>query len=389
MKPLVSLIVPTRERAAYLPHCIRSCLASDFDGLEVLVLDNASSDDTGQVVRQFTDSRLRYERAPVRLSMRDNFEQGIEISRGEIICFLGDDDGILPHAIGQVSELFRTYDVGAVSAARVHYFWPDLLATRRNSALVPRSNGISLLQSRAELHGLLRHCDYYRLPCVYHGFVRRDVIEKIKRRQGRLFLSSQVDMYSAVALSMEDVPYAFSRAPLVINGGSKRSNGASHFGGGGEKERTLWKKEDDLGFLGGFENCKSVGGLIVESALRYAGANGVSLDSILDIEDVRRTLATECLLRKQADPQWDDEDTLWSTVGLERSHTAEHRGPNRLRRLVGRFLETRPVDLGEARIENVYDATLYLERILREGRTGFFADRPVEQLKTAWRIARS
>lgn len=353
------------------------------------MLDNASADDTEQVVRQFADPRLRYERAPIRLSMRDNFEKGVEIARGEIICFIGDDDGIMPNAIGQVIEFFRTYDVGAVSATRAHYYWPDLLAARRNSALVPRSSGISLLQSRAELRGLLRHGDYYRLPCVYHGFVRRDLIEKIKRRQGRLFLSSQVDMYSAIALSMEDVPYVFSRAPLVINGGSKRSNGASHFGGGEEKEKTLWKKEDDLGFLEGFENCKSVGGLIVESAVRYARANGVALDSVLDLDDVRRALVTERLLRKQADGQWDGEDALWSTAGLERTNTGENRGPNRMRRLVSRFLESRPVDLDGPRIENVYEATLYLDRLLKEGRTGFFADRPVEQLKTAWRITRA
>ena len=95
--------------------------------------------------------------------------------------------------------------------------------------------------------------DYYRLPCLYHGFVRRSVVDRVKRRQGRFFLSSQVDTLSLIALSMEKIRYAFSSSPLVINGGSARSNGASHFGGGTAKEKTLWKQEDELGFLPGFE----------------------------------------------------------------------------------------------------------------------------------------
>ena len=49
----LSLIVPTRERAAYLPHCVRTCTENPQAQLEILVLDNASMDDTPQVAATF------------------------------------------------------------------------------------------------------------------------------------------------------------------------------------------------------------------------------------------------------------------------------------------------------------------------------------------------
>ena len=388
--PTVSIIVPTRERAAYLPHCIRTCLENPEKTLEVLVLDNASADNTQDVVRAFDDTRVRYERSSIRLSMRDNFERGLELSRGEIVCFIGDDDGILPNAIQRVLEIFQTCDVQAVSAARIHYFWPDLLASRRNSALVPRKSGVSILQSKTELKGLLRHSDYYQLPCLYHGFVRREIIEQIKANQGRVFFSSQVDMYSALALSMEDIPYAFSRAPLVINGASKRSNGASHFGGGAEAEKALWKKEDDLGFLKGFSNCQFVGSLIVESALRYGSANDVNLSDILDMNDVRRTLAKECSLRKRANTQYEDDDALWCAVGLSRNELDRpFREPLKVGRLIRKFLDYYPVSLSGLGIENVFQAALHLNGLVRECKTTAFRNHPVRQMADAVRIART
>jgi glycosyltransferase involved in cell wall biosynthesis len=255
MTTSVSLIIPTRERAAYLEYAVRTCTDNPEPNLEILVLNNASTDHTDAVMQRIADPRVRYVRNDTRLSMRDNFEKGISLATGDILCFIGDDDGVFPNAIESALAIFAQHQVDAVSAARAHYFWPDLLAARRNTALLPRAKGVAIRQSRTELRRVLANHDYYRLPCLYHGFVKRSIVERVKRKQGRFFLSSQVDMYSAIALSMEGISYAYSQAPLVINGASSRSNGASHFGGGAQQEKTLWQQEDDMGFLPGFEHC--------------------------------------------------------------------------------------------------------------------------------------
>ena len=398
MTATVSIVVPTRERAAYLPHCIRSCTLNPDSQLEILILDNASTDNTQEVAAGITDPRVRYVRNDARLSMRDNFEKGIELSRGEVICFIGDDDGVLPDSVARATQLFENPEVDAVSASRAHYYWPDLVSSRRNTALLPRHSGVSILDARTVLATLLEDADYYRLPCLYHGFVRRSVVNRVKERQGRFFLSSQVDMFSAIALSMEGIHYAFSRSPLVINGGSARSNGASHFGGGTQTEKSLWKKEDDVGFLPGFENAGTIGALIVESGIRYSRANPpATVFDMFGREAVERALAAEAAKRAaSADPALQERNAqMFETAGISQprasaaaSSGAAGRSLARITRLIKSFASSRPIDMSARGVTDVFDASQYLAQLLKTGHTSA-VDQPWEQLTTAFRMSRN
>jgi len=389
VKPELSIIIPTRERASYLRHSIATCLDNPGAAFEVVVLDNASTDDTPGVVRAIKDDRVRYERSEERLSMRANFERGVEVARGSVLCFIGDDDGIFPDTVARALRIFAAHPVKALSAARAHYFWPDLLAGRRNTALLPRSDGVAMLDSRQELRHLLVDNDYYRLPCLYHGFVHRELVERIRQRNGRFFLSSQVDIYSTIALSMEGVPYALSRAPLVINGGSRRSNGASHFGGGDKRERELWKAEDDTRFLSGFEQSASVGNLIIESALRYGAAHGdLPLDAMFDIADCARAFGHEQALRRKQGRPVEELEPAYRLAGVRPSDAPGSAAPlRRIRTLASAFMRSCPVDMGRAGVEDVHAASRVLSVMLSSGRQRL-SSRPWQQLATALRIAR-
>ncbi|WP_084656479.1 glycosyltransferase family 2 protein [Pandoraea norimbergensis] len=391
MTTTLSLIVPTRERAAYLPHAVRTCLAgggADLD-VEILILDNASTDGTQEVVAGMKDSRIRYVRNDVRLSMRDNFEKGLNLASGDVLCFIGDDDGILPGAAARAMELFAREDIDAISAARAHYFWPDLVSARKNTGLLPRHDGVEIFDARQKLNELLDHGDYYRLPCLYHGFVRRSVVERVKQRQGRFFLSCQVDMFSSIALSMEGIRYAFSRSPLIINGGSSRSNGASHFGGGTDKEKNLWKQEDDLGFLPGFDGCIGVPALIVESALRYCQGNPANnIAAMLGESRVRATLQREAAAREAAGRAAQEIEQMYSTAGITRSEAAAvQQSSGRAARLMRSFLDTRPVNMGERGVHDVYGASQQFGAMIAGGHTGV-AYNPMEQIFVAMRLAK-
>src|SRR4051794_3113068 len=96
--PRFSVVVPTRERAATLRSCLRTCLAQDFDDYEVLVCDNFSSPATAEVVRELACPRLRYLRAPEPLAMANNWDLALSQTTGEYLVVLGDDDGLLPIA---------------------------------------------------------------------------------------------------------------------------------------------------------------------------------------------------------------------------------------------------------------------------------------------------
>lgn len=390
-EPVLSLIVPTRERASYLAACLKTCVANSMPTLEILVLDNASRDNTAEVVAAVADSRIRYLRSERRLSMRDNFEKGINEARGRYIGFIGDDDGVFPFTAERVVDLFETHGVEAVAAARAHYSWPDLRTPRAGMGLVPRGHGVEIRQSRNRLHTLLQDDNYYALPCVYHGFVARSAIERASKPQGRFFVSSIVDCASAIALSMLDLTYAFSHAPLVINGGSVRSNGASQFGGGSEEEQANWKVEDDLGYLPGYDDTETVGALIVETAARSAAANpGRTINDILDPSDIRTALVRELTLRRGKGRSEEEALKMFDSAGIVRPPSNETAAPvshlTRLQRSARLFLQQRPLDLLHQGVKTVDAAAQVMTNVVERRQTGLLHDLP-SQLRVAQRMA--
>jgi len=391
--PILSIIVPTRERAAYLHACLATCLLSARDDYEVIVLDNASADGTSDVVGAITDRRLRYARSDQRLSMRDNFERGFDLARGVFVGFIGDDDGLFEFTQDRVIGLFSKNDVDAVSAARAHYGWPDLISSRRNTGLVPRKKNVTVQRSRGALRHLLRDSDYYKLPCIYHGFVRASRVAELRERQGRLFLSSQVDMFSTIALSMENIGFAYSASPLVINGGSSRSNGAAHFGGGADEEKRRWVAEDELGFLPGFGDHATVASLIIESAIRYCQDTGrARLDEIFPHEDIRAAMSNEYVMRRRRGKPAADFEEAWISAGLDgdpgQGDASSTPVLSRLAHLIKAYGAMRPIDLGAYGVRDVLGASHYLADQLARGATSV-THSPLEQTRTALRIMRA
>jgi glycosyltransferase involved in cell wall biosynthesis len=91
MNPKVSVVIPTYNRAATVCKGVESVLAQTFTDLEVIVVDDGSSDDTGRILRETFGDRIRYFAQPNRgASVARN--KGINEARGEWIAFLDSDD---------------------------------------------------------------------------------------------------------------------------------------------------------------------------------------------------------------------------------------------------------------------------------------------------------
>jgi len=94
--PRVSVVVPTHNRAEFLPRAIGSILAQTFSNFELLVVDDGSTDRTADVVRGFNDPRIRLLHLGGRCGAGRARNVGIEASRGEWVAFLDSDDEWLP-----------------------------------------------------------------------------------------------------------------------------------------------------------------------------------------------------------------------------------------------------------------------------------------------------
>jgi glycosyltransferase involved in cell wall biosynthesis len=91
MNPKVSVVIPTYNRTAKVQNGIKSVLAQTFSDLEVIVVDDGSSDDTGRTLRETFGDRIRYYFQPNRgVSVARN--KGVKAARGEWIAFLDSDD---------------------------------------------------------------------------------------------------------------------------------------------------------------------------------------------------------------------------------------------------------------------------------------------------------
>ncbi len=115
--PTVSVIIPTYNRAHMVGRAIQSVLDQTYQDFELIVVDDASTDNTEEVVKSFNDERLRYirhnENSGSSVAPRNT---GIEIARGEYIAFLDSDDEWLPQKLEKQIDKFNSVspDVGLV-----------------------------------------------------------------------------------------------------------------------------------------------------------------------------------------------------------------------------------------------------------------------------------
>ncbi|WP_158671900.1 glycosyltransferase family 2 protein [Bradyrhizobium guangdongense] len=107
--PLVTIAIPTFNRSRLLKGCLESALAQSYANIEVLVSDNASTDDTGRVLETFADPRLRVVRQQRNIGLLPNWNACLAAAQGEYIVFLSDDDRIAPNFLDRCLTL-RRYD---------------------------------------------------------------------------------------------------------------------------------------------------------------------------------------------------------------------------------------------------------------------------------------
>lgn len=93
-KTLVTVGIPTYNRAYYLETAIVSILDQTYSNVELIISDNASTDDTEAICQKFTagDCRIRYVRQDNNIGPSRNFYEVLRLARGEYFAWLADDD---------------------------------------------------------------------------------------------------------------------------------------------------------------------------------------------------------------------------------------------------------------------------------------------------------
>ena len=123
-QPLISAIICTHNRASYLGAAIDSLLGQTYAAYEVIVVDNASSDETKAVV----DSRLPHPQLTYvyegKLGLSTARNRGAAIAQGSILAYLDDDAEAAPHWLAALAAAFEAHPEAAIAGGPVSLIWP-------------------------------------------------------------------------------------------------------------------------------------------------------------------------------------------------------------------------------------------------------------------------
>ena len=86
-KPAVSVVIPTYNRANTLQRCINSVLQQTFSDFELIVIDDASKDNTAEVLASFDDTRIRYIKLEQNVGGGEARNIGVREASADIIAF--------------------------------------------------------------------------------------------------------------------------------------------------------------------------------------------------------------------------------------------------------------------------------------------------------------
>jgi glycosyltransferase involved in cell wall biosynthesis len=103
--PLVSIIVPTYNHGRYLAECIDSILGQTYGAIELIVLDDGSTDDTRAVLECYGD-RVRWE-TQVNSGQAATLNHGWAMCEGELLAYLSADDVLYPDAVARAVAVLR------------------------------------------------------------------------------------------------------------------------------------------------------------------------------------------------------------------------------------------------------------------------------------------
>lgn len=117
-QPLVIIAMPVRNAEATIDVAVRSVLAQTYRNWRLVVLDDGSDDQTGQVMRFYTDERIRYISDGRRLGLAARLNEIIDSSEGDYLARLDADDVAYPERLEkQVEFMMRHPDVDLVGSA--------------------------------------------------------------------------------------------------------------------------------------------------------------------------------------------------------------------------------------------------------------------------------
>jgi len=138
--PKISVIIPTYNRAEFLRNSVSSVLEQTFKDFELIISDDASTDDTKQYVKSIFDPRVMYIYNKTNMGVAAARNNALTISKGKYIAFLDDDDQWLPEKLEKQLRIIEK-SPGSVRGVYSGELTIDLDSNKITSVSIPKYRG--------------------------------------------------------------------------------------------------------------------------------------------------------------------------------------------------------------------------------------------------------
>jgi glycosyltransferase involved in cell wall biosynthesis len=166
---LVSVVIPAFNGEQFIGQAIISVLTQSYPHFEIVVSDDASQDDTCAIVRQFQDPRIRLIEHGNNIGLVRNLNNGIVSSRGDLICWLNQDDIFFANKLEQQVQVMKSHpSIGACFSAKADIDEKGCLQNRLNPTMIQVAEDDQLVQLFGGCYlsaptVMIRRQVYYRL----------------------------------------------------------------------------------------------------------------------------------------------------------------------------------------------------------------------------------
>ncbi len=201
--PSVSVIIPAYNQANFIDKAIESVLRQTYKDFELIIINDGSKDNTEEIIKNYSDFRIRYICHKKNLGISEARNSGIRASRGKYIALLDSDDEFLPEKLDMQVKLLRneSSDVGVVCAWSFNVDENGNYISKRG---LPRKEGYIFEDLLSK--------NYISVPTL---LIRRECFEKVGLFDSSLDVQEDWDMWIRIAkyykFSLIKIPLAKRR----------------------------------------------------------------------------------------------------------------------------------------------------------------------------------
>jgi glycosyltransferase involved in cell wall biosynthesis len=210
---LVSIIIPTYNRAYILPRAINSALKQTYKNWEMIIVDDSSEDNTKELIEKYfkKDNRIRYIKNTHKKGPAGAKNCGIDNAIGKYIAFLDSDDEWMPFHLKDSINVLEKYNISSCSSLwyvekenKIQNFEQLFFSKELNLALktesTPLTKGIYLFKNNRDKYFFHTKIDWY-VFWTSVLVIRKDTIKKIGYFDEKLFCSEDIDFFHKLFLN--------------------------------------------------------------------------------------------------------------------------------------------------------------------------------------------